>query len=153
MGQTILNAPYTIISFCRLFKLKLTWKVISYCIRQLYFFSKTGYWLRVCYGWFHLQGRPRAVRNASRARITKWTILAHCEIRAREFPLTKRRCYHWATKTGVCRMNKSSPGRWSKIICRVFLSYDICIVWRFKGPGTALIETEPFQVYTNETHS
>ena len=23
----------------------------------------------------------------------------------------------------------------------------------FKGPGTALFETEPFQVYTNENHS
>ena len=34
--------------------------------------SKTGYWLGVCDGWFHLQGLPRAARNASRARITKW---------------------------------------------------------------------------------
>ena len=43
--------------------------------------SKTGYWLRVCRGWFYLLGLPRAVRNASRARITKWKNLAYCGIR------------------------------------------------------------------------
>ena len=37
----------------------------------------------------------------------------------------------------------------SCICTRIFLKYDITI----KGPGTALIETEPFQVYTNENHS
>ena len=93
---------------------------------------KIGNMLGVCHGWFHLQGLPRAVRNASRARITKWKILAHCGIRTRDLPLTKRRCYHWATRTNVCRVDKSSPGfnctifrnlpaahgRCSKIICR-----------------------------------
>ena len=72
--------------------------------------SKTGYWIRVCHGWFHLQGLSRAVRNASRARITKWNILAHCGIRTRGLPLPKQRRYHWATKTDVNRMYKSSPG-------------------------------------------
>ena len=95
------------------------------------FISKTGYWLRVCHGWFHLQGLHRAVRNTSRARITKWKILVHCGIRTRCLPLTKRRRYHSATKTDICRGDKSSPdfncaifinlpaahGRWYEIIC------------------------------------
>ena len=33
--------------------------------------SKTGYWLGVYHGCFHLQGLPKAVRNTNRARITK----------------------------------------------------------------------------------
>ena len=28
--------------------------------------SKTGHWLGVCYGWFHLHGLTRHVRNANR---------------------------------------------------------------------------------------
>ena len=72
--------------------------------------SKTGYWLRVCHGWFYLQGLPRAVRNASRARITKWKFIAHCGIRTRGLRITKRRCYHWATKTDISRVDKSLPG-------------------------------------------
>ena len=30
------------------------------------FFSKTGYWLGVCYGWFHLHGLTRAARSENR---------------------------------------------------------------------------------------
>ena len=60
---------------------KLTWTGIYYCRRQPYFFiepiSKTGHWLGVCHGWFHLQGLPRAERNANRTRSTKKT-LVHC---------------------------------------------------------------------------
>ena len=103
--------------------------------------SKTGYWLCVCHGWFYLQGLTRCVKNASRVRITKLKILAHCGIRTRDLPFTKRARYHWATKTDVSWADKNSPGftcaifrnlpvarvRWSKIICRLFLSYDICI--------------------------
>ena len=50
--------------------LKLTWKVIYHWKRQPYFscepFSKTGYWLDVCYGWLHLHGLTRAARSKSR---------------------------------------------------------------------------------------
>ena len=114
------------------------------------YISKTRYWLGVCHVWFHLQGPLRAVRNASRARITKWKIHTYCGIRTRDLSLTKRRRYHWATRTDVCRVDKSSPGfncasfrnlpaahgRCSKIICRVFLSYiysyTICIALLFQ---------------------
>ena len=90
---------------------------------------------------FILQGLPRVVRNASWTRVTKWKILAECGIRIRDVPLAKRRRYHWATRTDVCRSDKSSPafncaillnlpvahGWSSKIMCRVFLPYNICI--------------------------
>ena len=96
--------------------------------------SKTGYWLGVCHGWFHLQGLTGDVKNASWVRITKLKSLAHCGIRTRDLPFTKRARYHWATKTGVSRVDKRSPGftrvifrnlpvarfRCSKIICRLF---------------------------------
>ena len=39
--------------------------------------SKTGYWLGVCHGWFHLQGLTGGVKNASWVRITKLKSLAH----------------------------------------------------------------------------
>ena len=39
--------------------------------------SKTGYWLGVCYGWFHLHWLTRAARSEIYKRITKWKILAH----------------------------------------------------------------------------
>ena len=49
--------------------LKLTWKVINHW-KQPYFscepISKTGYWLGVCHGWFHLHGLTRATRSESR---------------------------------------------------------------------------------------
>ena len=51
-----------------------------------------------------------AVRIASRAWITKCKILAHCVIWTRDLLLTKRARYHWATKTDVCVLDKSSPG-------------------------------------------
>ena len=109
------------------------------------FSSIIGHWLSVCHCWFHLQVLTRAVRNASRARISKWKILAHCGIRTRDLPLTKRTRYHWAMRTDVCRVDKSSPsftcailinlpvarGRCSKIICHLFLSYNTCIVLLF----------------------
>ena len=107
--------------------------------------SKTGYWLGVFHGWFHLQGLTGGVKNASRVRITKLKILAHCGIRTRDLPFTKRARYHWATKADVSLADKTSPTftcaifrnlpvarvRCSKIICRLFLSYDICIVLLF----------------------
>ena len=43
---------------------------------HIFSISKTEHWRAVCHGWFHAQGLPRAVRNASRARITKWEFLA-----------------------------------------------------------------------------
>ena len=62
-------------SLCIFCALMLTWKVLYYWRRYQYSFietlSKTGYWLRVCHGWFHLQRLPRPVRNASRAIITQ----------------------------------------------------------------------------------
>ena len=78
---------------------------------------KTGYWFGVCHGW---------------ARITKWKIIVHCGIRTQDPPLTKRARYPWATRTNVCRVDKSlsdstcvmfrnlpvACGRCSKIICR-----------------------------------
>ena len=64
----------------------------------------------VYHGWFHLQRLPRAFRNARRARITKWKILAHCGIRTRDLPLTTRRRYLWATRTVACRVDTGSPG-------------------------------------------
>ena len=126
---------------CLLFiqmSLKLTWKVIYYCRRQPYFsielLSKTWYWLGVlvCLGWFHLQGLSRAVRNASRMRIIKWKLLPNVGFELGDLPLTKRKRYHWATRTDVYGVNKSSPdfncavfrnlpaahGRYSQIICR-----------------------------------
>ena len=107
--------------------------------------SKTGYWQGVCHGWFHLQGLTRGVKNASRMRITKLKSLAHCGIRTGDLPFTKRARYHWATKTDVSWTDKNLPGftcaifrnlpvahvRCSKIICHLFLSYDICIVLLF----------------------
>ena len=82
------SVPLSIVNL----SLKLTREVIYlHCRRQPYFFyrtlSKTGYCLRICHGRFHLQGLPRAVRirNASRARITKTKLLAHCGIRTRAF--------------------------------------------------------------------
>ena len=133
----------------RKFTLKLTWTVIYNCKRQPYFsiepLSKTGYWLGVCHGWFHLQWLTEGVKNASWVRITKLKSLAHCGIRTRDLPLTKRARYHWATKTNVSRVVKRSPGftcaifrnlsvarvRCCKIVCRLFLSSDICIVLLF----------------------
>ena len=95
--------------------LKLTWTVIYYCKRQHYIFyieplSKTGYWLGVCHGWFHLQGLTRGVKNASRVRITKLKILVHCGIQTPDLPFTKRTRYHWATKTDENWVVKRSPG-------------------------------------------
>ena len=126
--------------------LKLT--VIFNCKRQPYFFyrvfrSKTGYWLGVCHGWFHLQGLTGGVKNASRVRITKLKSLTHCGIRTRDLPFTKRARYHWATKADVSRADKCSPGftyaifrnlpvarvRCSKIICRFF--FVIWYLYRF----------------------
>ena len=54
--------------------LKLTWTVICryYCRRQPYFsieplhVSKTGYWLGICHGWYHLHGLPRAAKEWKR---------------------------------------------------------------------------------------
>ena len=130
--------------------LKLTWTVIYNCKRQPYFFSieplsKTRYWLGVCHGWFHLQGLTGGVKNASWVRIIKLKSLVHCGIRTRDLPFTNRARYHWATETDVSRADKRSPGftcaifrnlpvarvRCSKIICRLFLSSDICIVLLF----------------------
>ena len=67
--------------------------------------SKTGYWLGVCHGWFHLQGLTGSVKNASWVRITKLKSLAHSGIRTRDLPLTKRARYHWATKADVNRVD------------------------------------------------
>ena len=111
------------------------------------YISQTGYWLGLCHCWFHLQGLAWAVKISSRARITKWKIFAHCRIRTRDLPLTKRTRYHWATGTDVCLEDKSSPaftcailrnlpvarGRCRKLICRLFLSYNICIVLLFEN--------------------
>ena len=130
--------------------LKLTWTVIYYCKWQPYFFSieplsKTGYWLGVCHGWFHLQGITGGEKNTSRVRITKLKILVHSGIRTGDLPFTKRARYHWATKADVGLAGKTSLSftctifrnlpvarvRCSKIICCLFLSYDICIVLLF----------------------
>ena len=94
--------------------LKLTRTVIYKCKRQPYFsiepLSKTGYWLGVCHGWFHLQGLTGGVKNASWVRISKFKSLAHSGIRTWDLPLTKRAGYHWATKADVNSVDKSSPG-------------------------------------------
>ena len=148
--HTIVWYALELISFSTVVDLKLTWTITYYCKRQPYFFSieplsKTRYWLGVCHDWFHLQGLTRGVKNASRVRITKLKILVHYGIRTRDLPFTKRARYHWATKTDVNWVDKRSPGfylyyfrnlpearvRCSKIICRLFLSYDICIVLLF----------------------
>ena len=56
------------------YALKLTWTVIYYSDGSHIFsiepssISKIGYWFGVCHGWFHLQGIPRAMKNASQAR-------------------------------------------------------------------------------------
>ena len=56
------------------------------CYRY-FLFCKFDYFLVlavcVCHGWFHLQGLTRAVRNASRAKITKLKILANSGMRSR----------------------------------------------------------------------
>ena len=66
--------------------------------------------------------------------------LAHCWIRTRGLPLTKRRRYHWCRKTDVCWVNKTSPGfncailrnlpaahgRWSKIISVIYVTAHRC---------------------------
>ena len=46
--------------------------------------SKTGYWLGVCHGWFHFHGLARVARNAKQARITKWKILTNSGIRTND---------------------------------------------------------------------
>ena len=81
------------------------------------------------------------MRIASQERTTKWKILAHCGIRTRDLQLTTRTRYHWATGTDVCEVDNTSPGFNCAIlrslpaahgrICRVFLSYNICIVLLF----------------------
>ena len=86
--------------------------------------SKTGYWLGVCHGSFHLQGLTGGVKNASWERITKLKSLAHSGIRTRDIPLTKRARYHWATKANVNRVDKSSP---SFYLCYFYkLTYSTC---------------------------
>ena len=111
----------------------LTWKVIYYYIRQPYFFvepkSKTEYWFGVCHGWLHLQGLPRAVRNASRARITKSKILSHCGTRTRGWTFRL-----WRSPGFNCSIFFNLPAthsKFSKIICRVLLSHNICTVLLF----------------------
>ena len=73
-------------------------------------YLKTGYWLGVCHGWFHLQGLTVGVKNASRVRITKLKSLTHYGIRTRDLPFTKQARYHWATRADVSRADKRSPG-------------------------------------------
>ena len=50
--------------------LKLTWTVIYHWKLEPFFvsqsLSKTGFWLGVCHGWFHLHGLTRPVRSANR---------------------------------------------------------------------------------------
>ena len=86
--------------------------------------SKTGYWLGVCHGWLHLQGLTGSVKNASWVRITKLKSLAHCGIRTRDLPFTKRARYHWATKTDVNRVDKRSPG----FTCAIFKNLPVARV-------------------------
>ena len=122
--------------------LKLTWTVIYYCRRQPYFFLSKLY-LEHSIGlvyimvYFICKGLTRAVKNANRARITKWKSISNCGIRTQDLPLTKRTLYRWVTRADICRVNKISPGftcaifkklpvasgRCSKIICRLFLSF------------------------------
>ena len=51
-------------------ELKLTWTVIYHWKRKPHFssehLSKTGYWLGVCHGWFHLHWIIRHVMSANR---------------------------------------------------------------------------------------
>ena len=67
--------------------IKLTWKDVNYCRREPCFFLSNGYWLGVYYGLFHFQGLPRAVRNASRARITKWKVIPNVGFEPRTYSL------------------------------------------------------------------
>ena len=137
---------------------KLTWTVIYYCKRQPYFsiepISKTGYWLGVFHGWFHLQGLPRTERNTVRARIMKWNILANWRIRTRDLLLTTRTCYHWATGTDVHGVDKNSPGSTCAIFFLInlhaaFLSYYIiCIVLLF-GELRRLLTLKSLQYVIN----
>ena len=104
----------------------------SYILLQMaaiFFFSieplsKTGYRLGVCHGWFHLQGLTGGVKNASRVRITKLKMLAHCGIRTRDLPFTKRARYHWATKADVSLADKTSPG----FTCAIFRNLPVARV-------------------------
>ena len=73
------------------------------------------------------------MRIASRSWITNCKILANSGIRAQDLPHPKRKRYHWATRSDVCRVVKRLPGfnrmpyfrnlsvergRCSKILCR-----------------------------------
>ena len=66
-SETLLNEPRKKDAH----SLKLTWKVIYEWKRHPFFscepISKTGYWLGVCYGWFHLHRLTRAARSENRA--------------------------------------------------------------------------------------
>ena len=93
----------------------------------------------ICKGYIELSGTQieRELQNEK--------ILAHCRIRTTDLKLTKRKRYHWATRTYVCQGDKNSPGlscaifrnlpeahgSCSKLIFRVFLSYNIFIVLLF----------------------
>ena len=71
--------------------------------------------------------------------------LSHSGIRIRYLQLAKRTRYHCAPKSDMCRVVKTLPGFTcaifrnlpiargicSKLICRLFLSYNICIVLLF----------------------
>ena len=114
-------------------RLKLTWTIIYCCKWQPYFsiepLSKTGYWLIVSHGWFHLQGLTGGVKNVSRVRITKLRILAYCGIRTRDPLFTKRARYHWATKTNVSLVDKASPG----FTRAIFRNLSVPRVWCSKA--------------------
>ena len=113
--------------------------------------SKTGYWLGVCHGWFHLRGISWPVRSANRELkndkflptvgfeppdLPQSEVAKRCTIRWYIYRTFK--C--WPRFTWVCYLNlPAASGRCSKIICPVFLSYcivmlfdlyDVCRQWR-----------------------
>ena len=52
-------------------------------------------------------------------------ILAHRGIRTRDLLLTKQRRFHWATRTDVCRLDKSSSG----FNCAIFRNLPAAQSW------------------------
>ena len=95
--------------------------------------SKTGFWLGVCQGWFHLHGLARDSRNTKQARTTQWKAIARSGIRTRYFPLTKRPRYQFRHETRyflywIFRKNRQYT---NEFICRKKSKYYI--PWKMLG--------------------
>ena len=91
--------------------------ILKFFARQPYFsiepISLTGYSLRVCHGWFHLQGLPCYIeRSGTRVerelQNEKFLITVGFEPRA--FRLQSEGATTEQRRTDVCRVNKRVPG-------------------------------------------